>query len=207
MIEIKTKYPGEAWLKAAQEVIKNGVIIKDGDQNLKEILNVFISVENPLGKDSVLEKYADPTMISWMKDNFLKKVPVLDWGYSYGQRFFSYKGVDQVSRVIEKLQSNPESKSAIISLMDPESDIRHVPCIVAIDFKIRGDKLITTCFFRSQDAGKKIYADIIAIGEISKLIAEKVGVNPGNVNLLVVSLHAYEKEWGKIKEMAATIEQ
>ncbi len=203
MKQITTKTPGEAWLKAASEVLKSGKPVKDGEQNLKEILNVMVTVRDSMGSDDILEKYADEKMIVWMKDNFLKTKQVLDWGYSYGQRFFSFDGINQIKKVIEKLSKNPESKSATITLMDPKGDGHHVPCIVAIDFKIRERKLMLTAFFRSQDVGKKMYADIISLGEIGKMISKEVKVELGDLNILIVSLHAYEADWDNIKKLVS----
>lgn len=203
MKHITAKTPGKLWLKAAEEVMKNGKPVKDGEQNLKEIINVMVTVNDPLGTDKILEKYADQKMIAWMKDNFLKKDPVLDWGYSYGQRFFNFEGINQVGNVVAKLKKNPDSKSATIALVDPKGDSHHVPCIAAIDFKIRENKLVLTAFFRSQDVGKKMYADIISLGEIGKMISKEVGVELGGLNILIVSLHAYEADWDNINKLVS----
>ncbi len=204
MLNIKAKNVGEAWLLASREVYENGLPIKDGEINLKESLNVFLTVEDPSAFDDFLIKHSDPSMVEWMRNNFFKLDPVLNWGYSYGQRFFEYDGINQVSNIVEKLKNNPESKSATIPLMSPRGDIHHSPCIVAIDFKIRNGKLVSTAFFRSQDAGKKLYADIICLGEIAKRIADEVGVAVGPLNILIVSLHVYEVDWEKIKHITSS---
>jgi thymidylate synthase len=200
---IAAKTPGEAWKKAALEVFKVGSPIKDGDVNLKELLNIFLSIENPLGTDAIMDRYADAKMIEWMRNNFLSNNPVDSWGYSYGQRFTDFGGINQIQDVIQKLKKNPESKSATITLMNPEGDKHHMPCIVALDFKIRNKQLMLTAFFRSQDVGKKIYADIICLGEIEKEIADSIGVAMGPLNILIVSLHAYEADFEKIADLIA----
>jgi len=204
MYKVVAKTPGEAWMKAVKRVMKFGSKVMDGNRKLKELINVFLIVENPCATDQILKKYADSKMISWMRDNFLKSEPVLDWGYSYGQRFSNFDGVNQIEQVVQKLIKNPETKSATITLMDPKGDTHHVPCIVSIDFKIRNRYLITTAFFRSQDVGKKIYADIICIGEIAKRIAERANVEAGELNILIVSLHYYEEDVDKINKLLLT---
>lgn len=201
MKHIVAETTGQAWIKAAQEVFDHGCLIKDGEVTLKESLNVFLTVERALEDDPIIRTHADPMMVQWMKDNFLKFEPVLNWGYSYGQRFFNYQGVNQIAAVIAKLKKNPESKSATVTLMDPKGDQTHMPCIVAIDFKIRDGRLMTTSYFRSQDVGKKLYADVICIGEIAKQVADGVGTEVGSVNILISSLHAYEKDWEKVKKL------
>lgn len=201
MYKIVAESPGVAWKKAVRKVAKSGRKIMDGDKRLRELVNVFLTVKNPCGTDEILKSFADPKMISWMRGNFLSLEPVLNWGYSYGQRFTDFDGINQIELVIEKLTNNPESKSATITLADPAGDVHHTPCIVSIDFKIRSDQLLTTAFFRSQDVGKKIYADIICIGEIAKRIAETIGTKMGELNILIVSLHFYEEDMDKINKL------
>jgi len=201
MKQIIAKTAGLAWQSALKYVSTEGHSIKDGEKDLKEVMNVFLTVEEPNQSDIILEKFADQTMIDWMRKNFLSLEPVANWGYSYGQRFTDYYGIDQIAGIIEKLKKNLESKSATITLMDPKGDGGHMPCIVALDFKIREGKLMTTAFFRSQDVGKKIYADIICLGEISKKIADAVGITNGDLNILIVSLHLYEEDRDKINKL------
>lgn len=197
MKQIIAKTAGLAWQSALNYVSTEGHDIKDGEKDLKEVMNVFLTVEDPIQTDAILEKFADQTMIDWMRKNFLSLEPVANWGYSYGQRFTDYYGINQIAGIVDKLKKNPDSKSATITLMDPKGDGGHMPCIVALDFKIREGKLMTTAFFRSQDVGKKIYADIICLGEISKNIADAVGTNTGELNILIVSLHLYEEDRDK----------
>lgn len=203
MIKIFTNTPGEAWIKSCQKIARTGSLTWDNKQKLKELLNVFIIIQNPYKKDKIIKQLGDTDMIKWMLNNFLKKVPVLNWGYSYGSRFFSFgnEKVNQVQDIIKKLTLNPDSKSATISLMNPAEDTAHVPCIVAIDFKLRNRTLTATAFFRSQDAGKKLYADILALGEIMKIIASKTNSKPGPLNILISSLHFYLKDWEFIKKI------
>lgn len=194
MKSIIAKTPGVLWKEAASEVYTNGCDIKDGEKNLKELLNVYITCEQPTKNDGIIETYADKSMIDWMLDNFLEQAPVLDWGYSYGKRFFNNHGINQVENIINKLKKNPDSKSATINLMDVEEDQKHVPCICTIDFKMRNGTLNATAFFRSQDAGKKLYADIISIGKIMEMIADEIGSEVGQLNILIASLHIYEED-------------
>lgn len=201
MKQVIAQTAGFAWQSALKMVLEEGRNVKDGDKDLQEVVNVFLTVHDPISSDIILEKYADPAMIDWMRKNFLSTEPVANWGYSYGQRITDHHGVNQIESAIEKLRKNPEAKSATITLMSPEGDHNHMPCIVALDFKIRDGKLMTTAFFRSQDVGKKIYADIICIGEIGKKIADVVTVPNGDLNILIVSLHFYEEDRAKITQL------
>jgi thymidylate synthase (methanogen type) len=199
---IKAKTPGEAWRKVAKFVMSNGEIVTDGKELLKEYLHLIVLVEKPLQNDKILKKFADKKMLEFMEKNFLETTPISEWGYSYGSRIFDFKGINQVEEIVKKLNEKPESKSALISLTDPTQDFKgHSPCVSVIDFKLRKDILITTAFLRSQDVGKKIYADIIAIGKISKLIADRLNVKSGPLILIIVSAHVYKRDFKKINKL------
>lgn len=194
---IRSKTPGFAWKQALNKVYFQGLGINDGEKKLKELLNVFIIIENPLESDSILEEYADKKMIQLMIDNFLKKEAVFENISSYGSKLFDYHGFNQLEYVVEKLKKNPESKSATITFTDPIKDKTHVPCIISFDLKIRNGELIGTAFFRSQDVGKKLCPDAIALCKVMEMIAKDLDVKLGFLNILAVSLHLYEEDMEK----------
>lgn len=192
---------GAAWQSVYKLVSSKGEQVKDGDINLLESLDVFVEVTKIDKKDEILDKYADSEMITWMvKENFGGQKPVLNWGYSYGMRFRDFHGVDQIKKIKDKLSSNPESKSATISLMDVTTDYEgHMPCIIGLDFKLRHNKLHITGYFRSQDIGKKIYADFLALSDIQDEIVKHLAVGKGSIKILISSAHIYEQDFGKFK--------
>jgi thymidylate synthase len=203
MHKIYSKSAGYAWVDAVRFVMKNGDYVKDGDITLKEVLDLFVEVEDGQLHDEIIDIYADSEMIDWMVNkNFGGHEPVLDWGYCYGMRFYDFNGVDQIAEIVKKLQSNPEAKSATITLMKPEDDFTgHMPCITTLDAKIRNDKLHLTGFFRSQDIGKKFYADILALGSIQKTIADQLCIESGHVKIFISSAHIYETEFDKLEHI------
>lgn len=194
MYTIEAETPGILWQNAARKVYDEGSEVMDGQEHLKELLNVMLICSKPMGNDAILDKLADKKMIEFMLGNFMKTEPVLDWGYSYGVRLFNYNGVNQIEKIINKLKNNKESKSATIDLMDPLKDGKHVPCICTLDFKIRDNKVQCSAFFRSQDAGKKIYADIISLGALTNMVAKGTNLEAGILHIFIASLHIYEKD-------------
>lgn len=194
--------PGGAWKKAIKLVMAKGKLITDDKEILKECLHIIISIKNPLKNDRILKKFADENLLKFMERNFLKCETISDWGYSYGSRIFNFHGVNQVDEVVKKLSKKPESKSTTIIFSDPTYDFQgHSPCVSLLDFKIRKQKLITTAFLRSQDVGSKIYADIIAIGKISKIIADRLEIKLGPLVLIITSAHIYKKDWAKANNL------
>lgn len=194
MKHIKAKTPGIAWKKAVKEVLKSKVVVHDGEIKLIESLNVLITVSQPTKMDAILKKHADIKMIKWMFKNFFSKTPIDNWGYSYCQRITDYMGENQIKQITDKLRNNKETKSATLTLSLPPHDKKHAPCVNIIDFKFRKGQLNATVFIRSQDAGKKIYADIICIGTILENLAIELGLKTGELLIHVVSLHIYSND-------------
>jgi thymidylate synthase len=168
MQTIRSKTAGQVWIAAINAVMQEGSYLRETDVHTQELTDLFVEVEDGQLYDDILEEHANPKTIKWMVDeNFGGTEPVLDWGYCYGMRLRNFNGVDQVSKVIEKLKLDAETRSATINLIKPEDDFNgHMPCITTLDVKIRSGKLHVTGFFRSQDVGKKLYADILALGSI-----------------------------------------
>ncbi len=189
---------GYAWAAAHKLVMEAGHIMTDGTKPVTELMNIYISVDDAQASDKILDKLADPARVDWMvNQNFGGTTPIDEWGYSYGMRLRDFHGNDQIAEAVKKLQIRPGSRSATISLMDPSLDFTgHMPCIVALDPKIRDSKLTLTGFFRSQDIGKKFYADMLALAAIQKEIADKVGVTCGSIELLITSALVCESEYG-----------
>jgi thymidylate synthase len=192
---------GNAWAKAYDLVMKNGATMTDNGTHLKEIVGLCVSIENGQTFDKILKTIADPEMISWMVDkNFGSSEPVLDWGYSYGMRLRDFDGINQIDEVVKKLREQPNSRSATITLTKPTKDFAgHMPCVVAIDLKVRQGKLHLSGFFRSQDIGKKFYADMIALASIQKEVADKLDKSCGRIELLITSAHIFEVDFDKHK--------
>ena len=208
MIEIKAKTIGEAWLESCRYILENGKPLKDNNEELKESLNLLISIEKPSQQDNIIEKYGDKKLIKWMLSNFLeqKRVPELKNALSYGTRLFNYKGKDQINWVIEKLRKKPETKAAAITMIMYD-DEDYIPCVSVIDFKIREGKLILSAMCRAIDFGKKVYANLLALHKIQEMVAKEIKIPVGELVMYNVSAHIYEEDFEKIKKILKEIER
>src|SRR5258706_15809562 len=102
---------GIAWAEAYKLVSHEGHILTDGSKPAREVMNLFISIDNPQVSDKILDELADPEIIDWMVNkNFGGTGPIDDWGYSYGMRLRNFHGINQVDQAIKKLQKRQESK-------------------------------------------------------------------------------------------------
>ncbi len=191
---------GLAWVTAIKKVLKEGKDVYDDGKKLRELLDLYIIIENPVVEDALVKKYGSQEMIVWMKKNFLEQEPLPQWGYSYGSRIQNFSGTNQLSMCIQKLITKPEAKSITLSFMNPSEDKKHTPCIVCLDMKCRDGVLNGTAFFRSQDVGKKLYADILALGSILQECAQQSQKKLGSLRLFIASAHLYYDDILALKE-------
>ena len=195
MKHIKTDTIGESWLKASESIINNGSrTIYDGNEVILESLPLTIEILNPIDNDKLLNKYAKGEYIDFMVENFRNMNPISNWGYSYAQRLYDMNGINQIEQVIDLLKQRPNAKSATINLLKPSEDTIHKPCLTTIDFKLRDESLIVIGFFRSQDIGKKMYADALQLKHLGDVVAKELGITSVSVIHLISSAHIYKTD-------------
>jgi thymidylate synthase len=77
------------------------------------------------------------------------------------------------------------------------------PCLTAVDFKIRKDKLLMTALYRSQNIFTKQPGNILALRDLQETVANRIEVPAGNINLFAASAHIYEPDWRSAEEVLA----
>lgn len=182
---------GEAWLQSLRTVLSHGEIVSDDKGPIREVSPLYITLHNPPVTDPLIQTFGDPCLLAFMQHNFEDRAAIAGWGYSYAQRLYDYEGKNQVQAVTEQLRANPAAKSATLSLLRPGGDDRHRPCLTTLDFKIRGEGLHLHAFFRSQDIGKKMYADALQLLRIGRSMKTNLSVLTVHLHLSVASAHVY----------------
>ncbi|MFV8577718.1 thymidylate synthase [Ralstonia pseudosolanacearum] len=119
---------------------------------------------------------------------------------AYGPRLFNMRGVDQVRNVIEKLNSNNDTRRAVIQLFNAEDlgcDVavgrRDIPCTCTMQFSLRARQLHMFVTMRSNDAYLGLPHDIFAFTMLQEIVARAVGAELGTYKHAVGSLHLYSK--------------
>ncbi len=189
---------GEAWLAAARYVLQAGRPVDFGDVDAREVLNLQIFVKNPRRDDPLIQQYGDRKMIDFMMGNFFGEESVEEWGYSYRERIFTRDGLE---RLISSLVENRSSTWSVFTLLRPEEDGKHLPCLTQIQALVRGERLRLVGYFRSQDIGGKLYADLLALTKIGNLIREKVKTLSLEIVLHVASAHVYREDIPRLEKM------
>ncbi len=135
--------------------------------------------------------------IQEVKDLTFEKQPDEKLGYSYGERIYNFKGINQIQWAIDRLNKNPTSKSVSIGILMPERDTKaeHVPCMSLIDFKKRNGKLNLTVVFRSHDYEKKALPNFIVLGQLLEQVCDATNSEVGRLICHSISAHIYESDF------------
>lgn len=145
----------DAYYHVVRYISRHGIeeLTEDGEctLTLDEPLSIRIRHPStatcfPYGlKEKAAEVYAQQ-MIHPLRDT--------DFSYTYGLRLREYEdSIDQVQRIIDRLNTNPQTRRAVATLYDPLLDnaSNEIPCMNHIQFRIVDGKLDCYVVFRSQD--------------------------------------------------------
>lgn len=123
---------------------------------------------------------------------------------AYDAIAFNRHGFDQVAQVIDTLKRDPYSRRAVIDFNVPNPErfeTKDEICTIALVFELRGGKLDCTGIMRSDDVWLGTPYDVVFFTELQKHIANELRVAYGKYTHFAVSLHAYEKDIDRIREV------
>lgn len=197
---------GAVWVRVLAEIENNGAaaIYTDnaGEQaDAKELFDVTAEVQNADLPDAIIERHKVREEYDWMVRNFTVQgeVPELHHENSYASRLHSYMGKkNQVDWLVDRLRSNPTTRSAAITMFEPLTDEGYIPCVSLLDFQENAGQLNMTAYCRALDFGCKAYVNLVMLRLIQNDIAEQVGMNCGKLTLLVKSAHFYLRDRDKV---------
>ncbi len=211
----------KAWDKAVCELFVNGSNI-ECQASASQIVentrdsNAAISINDPYDDGTVKNRISrgDTFGLASLKSNYLNefisgsiddrigKIELIEGKevtpvpYTYHHRLRKYFNTDQVKNAINLLKKSPNTRRCVMITWDPTKDIysSDPPCLQQIAYKIINDQLLTYVLFRSNDLFKAWEANMYVITELSKQIADALGVNVGPLYYHGYSLHIYETD-------------
>ena len=202
MVNLSCADPYQLWAELTKHCLAHGIPNVDEQVEILELVGVSFCIEFPDRIDETIKKHCDPLMIESMVKNLNTFEPQFGYKISYGERIFGKPDASAFSNVQSLLMRKPESKSATICLIKEDDVLKgHVPCIAAIDFKIRNDRLNLFYFARSQDVFKKSYADNLALAHLQRRLASELNVKGGSISGFIASAHLYKSDLPKISYM------
>lgn len=193
---IQAKTEGKAWLAAMQMVMKKGRDIWDEDVPLREVQNLYLTIDEIDETDSILAKYADKDRISLMKQKYATCGLVGDYKIDYGSYIYDNNGIDQIDWVVKRIKKKPETKSATITLHKPGESM--LACLSMLDFKYREGMLDMTIIYRSQNIFWSHPGNMLALHRIHQDVATALGYTLGKIELIIISAHIYANDFEKV---------
>ena len=208
MIAVETQTLGEAWLATSRRILEEGDDATYDGLPTRELALVTLTIAEPDEHDPLIASLADPEWLGWMHANFTLPDDVAELGgaRSYGARLRDYAGRDQIGWVVERLRSDPTSRSATITTFEPLTDTTYIPCVSMLDFwRPDGDALDLVVYAHSLDFGKKAYGNLV---ELARLQAEVAGGSvrgSARSTIHVKSAHVYEPELALMERLVPAL--
>jgi thymidylate synthase len=198
---------GAAWVRIARSILQDGIPATYDGLPILELSSVVLDINGPDPEDQFIARYADPERLAWMKANFTSaaRVAALGDADSYATRLYDYQhsGHNQIAWVVERLRSDPRTRSATITTFQPLTDTSYIPCISLLDFWIPAGALELLVYAHSIDFGTKGYGNLVELSAVQKEVAIAVEVPAGRMVMMIKSAHIYRTEIEYMQEVVA----
>jgi thymidylate synthase len=207
-IFIKGQNLTEAYHKALYELENKGTVLDCSDWNQKQKeCAMTIHIEKPIAEPRISRliiggPYDLQRYVMELVDGILDFKINAGWDYTYHDRFIKY-----LPYVTGELKRNRESRRAVISIRDNETDSRNkdAACMQSIQYFIRNGKLDCMVLFRSNDLPEAFFFNAFALIMLQEKVAGELGVEIGTYTHRSNSMHCYEKDFPLLTNFAKAI--
>lgn len=132
------------------------------------------------------------------------------WRAAYGPRLRNWMGkIDQVASVVTRLQEDPNTKRAVISLFDPASDYsdtKDVPCNNWLQFIQRDNFLYLHVTVRANDAIWGFSGiNFFEWSVLQEIVANTLGYRVGTLSWYVGTFHIYSRHYDTSRDLLRII--
>jgi len=200
VFKIKDEYIGPAWLRLLKIILKFGIINKSRYGNeVRELFNIVavITDENPLKPKIFPFFQVDKKDIEKYQKNIMKGGKG-DEIYTYGERLWGYKGINQIEEVIlPYLEKDPNDRAALGITFDMTYDhtAPHSPCLCLLQATTFKDKINLTAYFRSHAIFSGWVLNAFGLRRLQYYIAQKLSKEVGFLTIFSNCAHIYDNEW------------
>lgn len=163
-------------------------------RGLKQVIGAVEAVQ-------LIGSFSDPGLTFFASPNFMDFAE--DDGQFYGAygRRIGY----QLNNVAFKLENDPDTRQAVITLWDPTFDNspgkRDYPCTVALHFAIIDNKLEMTTTMRSNDVWLGFPYDIFQFTQLQWSLARALRISPGIYRHTAWSFHMYATDFASAENI------
>lgn len=210
---IEGKTIAETWVKIIHRIKTTGVIRPTGyDGKWQELLNLTAVVTHEPEECY----FPNPNYLPLDREFLNQYIPqILDDApyregikYTYGQRLRSWFGKDQIEQVINKIISEVDAASAVMSLWDVKDHEKGgSPCLNHIWVRVIDDVLHLTALFRSNDMFSAWPSNAMGLKKLQIHITEQIN-NRSTLNLKIGTLttisqsaHIYDDCWENAEKL------
>lgn len=203
---VRHKYIGPAWLEILKNIWRFGIVQPTWYGNsVRELFNIAAVVTD--------EDSFNPQMFPYMqvsKEEIEKYCQYImngskgDEVYTYGERLWNYKGINQVEEVIiPYLKKYPTDRAAIAVMFDLTVDHKapRAPCMCLVQATTLGDKLNLTAYFRSHAIFSGWVLNAFGLRRLQKHIADKLSFKIGTLTIFSNCAHIYDNEWAMAEKI------
>ena len=118
-----------------------------------------------------------------------------NYGYFWNKNY-------QLSRVVQELRTNKETRRAIVVHYDINELDRYkydTPCNDVLNFYIKDDKLHLTVFARSIDLVFGFCNDQYTFAKLMEMVAFQLDIAVGEMTWMITNLHIYPRHYDMLK--------
>lgn len=191
-----------------------------GDTNLRYLVQNGVRIWNEwpfrhyLEKNGLTERFPQHSS-EWREEmkNFVERIKAdakfaEQWGELgpvYGRQWRNYRGIDQLSQVIESIKTKPDSRRHIVTAWNPE-DIPEMakaglpPCHTLFQFYVANGELSCQLYQRSADTFLGVPFNIASYALLTHLVARECGLGVGDFVHTLGDAHLYSNHLEQARE-------
>ena len=195
---------GRAHELVIKMILEKGWILQtEDDEATIEFEEVTLQVDTPLAEPAVSpdSRFQKRFVEQYARD--LLHGSHASFEYDYHGRLFDWGErlvadgkpvhIDQISYIVEKIKSSPSTRRAIAITWNPVIDqmLDNCPCLQLVQCVMRDRKLNMRVIFRSNDMLTAAGANMYALVQLQKSIADSLGASYGSYTHISLIPHIY----------------
>lgn len=116
---------------------------------------------------------------------------------AHGKRIINSDNINQLNAAIKRLREDPNSRRVVLNIYQPIDTVsrsRDIPCVIAIQFMQRAERLHSIVYMRSQSAAMVLPYDVFVFTFLQEAVAIELKLKVGNYFHTSGSFHYYLDE-------------